>query len=144
MQLHPQVSQANGIISVKLIATFVGDPTDASDKANIAAFGDPQVNLAGTFQDPLNPAFTFLFPATDIIVGITTQMSSKTARFMLALPTKSNPNQPAPIQGELDCVTLNPSEAAEAWYSVMTSRIQQSMNILRQKMLVPTLIDTTI
>jgi len=144
MQLHPQVTQANGIISVKLIASFVGDPTDATDTQNIAAFGDPQVNLAGTFADPNNPAFTFLFPATDIFVGITTQMSSKTARFMLALPSPQNPNQPAPIQGELDCITTNPSEAAEAWYEVMTTRIQQSMNILRQKMVVPQLQNQTI
>jgi hypothetical protein len=144
MKLHPQVTQANGIISVKLIASFVGDPTDTVDKANIAAFGDPNVNLAGTFADPLNPAFTFLFPATDIFVGITTQMQSQTARFMLALPSPQNPNQPAPIQGPLDCVTVNPSEAAEAWYTVMTQRIQQQMNILRQKVLVPTLTDATI
>jgi hypothetical protein len=144
MRLHPQITQANGIIKVRLTATFVGDPTDANDKALIAAFGDPQVNLAGTFSDPLNPAFTFLFPATDLLVGITTQMSSQGAQFMVALPCGQNPNQPAPIQGALDCVTQNPSEAAEAWYSVMTSRIQQSMNILRQKMLVPTLTDATI
>jgi hypothetical protein len=144
MQLHPQVSQANGIIKVQLTVAFVGDPTDAEDVANIAAFGDPTVNLAGTFADPLNPAFTFLFPATDIFVGITTQMSSKPARFMLALPRQQNPNQPAPIQGELDCITTNPSEAAEAWYAVMTTRIQQSMNILRQKMLVPALQNQTI
>ena len=144
MQLHPQVAQANGIISVKLTVAFVGDPTDAEDTANIAAFGDPRVNLAGTFADPNNPAFTFLFPATDIFVGITTQMASKTARFMLALPNKQNPNQPAPIQGPLDCITTNPSEAAQAWYNVMISRITQSMNILRQKMLVPTLVPVTI
>jgi hypothetical protein len=143
MQIHPQVSQANGIISVKLIASFVGDATDAEDTANIAAFGDPQVNLAGTFADPNNLAFTFLFPATDIYVGITTQMAGRVARFMLALPRAGNPNQPAPIQGELDCITTNPSEAAEAWYTVMCTRIQQQMNILRQKMLVPTLTNYT-
>ncbi len=144
MRVSPQVTQANGIITLKLIATFVGDPTDTSDKANIAAFGDPQVNMAGNFQDPNNAAFTFLFPATDVIVGITTQMSSRPVRFMLALPGPQNPNQPAPIQGELDCVTSNPSEACEAYYNVMIQRITQSMLILRQKMLVPTLVPQTI
>jgi hypothetical protein len=144
MKITPTVTQANGIIKVKLNATFVGDPTDQNDTALIAAFGDPQVNLAGTFQDPLNPAFTFLFPTSELLVGITTQMGTRPARFMLALPGPQNPNQPAPIQGELDCVTINPSEAAEAWYSVMITRIEQSMAILRQKMLVPTLTPTTV
>lgn len=144
MKVTPTVTQANGIITVKLTATFVGDPTDDSDKALIAAFGDPQVNLAGTFQDPNNPAFRFLFPTTDQIVGITTQMLSFPVRFMLALPGPQNPNQPAPIQGPLDCVTQNPSEAATAWYNVMVQRITQSMNILRQKTLVPTLVPVTI
>lgn len=144
MKVSPTVTQANGIITIKLQATFVGDPTDASDKANIAAFGDPQVNLAGTFQDPNNLAFTFLFPATDVMVGVTTQMNSRPVRFMLALPCAGNPNQPAPIQGELDCVTQNPSEACEAYFTVMCQRITQAMLILRQKMLVPTLTPTTI
>ena len=144
MNLHPQVSQANGIISVRLQATFVGDLTDASDKANIAAFGDPNVNIAGTFVDPQNPAFQFLFPSTDILVGITTQLSSYTANFMVALPNAVNPNQPAPIQGPLDCVTTNPSEAAEAWVSVVEDRIRQAMVKLRMNILVPSIPDVTI
>ena len=41
MKVTPTVTQANGIIQIKIQATFVGDPTDQSDKANIAAFGDP-------------------------------------------------------------------------------------------------------
>ncbi len=144
MKVSPQVTQANGIITLKLYATFVGDPTDANDKALIAAFGDPTVNMAGSFQDPNNLAFTFLFPATDVIVGITTQMSSHPVRFMLALPNAQNPNRPAPIQGELDCITTNPSEACEAYFTVMCQRITQAMMILRQKMLVPTLTPETI
>jgi hypothetical protein len=144
MQLSAQVTQANGIIVMKLIATFVGDPTDAQDKALITAFGDPRVNMAGKFQDPNNPAFTFLFPATDVLVGVTTQMSSKQVRFMLALPNQQNPNQPAPIQGELDCITTNPSEAADAYFTVMSQRIAQQFAILRQKMLVPQIVPVTI
>lgn len=144
MKVHATVTQANGIISVRLQATFVGDLTDASDKANIAAFGDPNVNIAGTFVDPLNPAFQFLFPSTDILVGVTTQLSSYTANFMVALPNAVNPNQPAPIQGPLDCVTTNPSEAAEAWVSVVEDRIRQAMVKLRMNILVPSIPDVTI
>ena len=149
MKINPIVSQANGIISVTLQATFVGDPTDQSDKAKIAAFGDPVVNVAGSFVDPNNPSFIFAFPLTEDWVGITTQLSSVTVRFMEALPSTVNPNQPAPVQGPLDCVTQNPSEAAQAWYYIMaqsgpSSRIGQAMAQLRSNMLVPTLPGTTI
>src|ERR1700674_997164 len=99
MQIKAIVSQSNGVISVTLQALFVGDPTDLTDKQKIAAFGDPVVNIAGNFADPNNPSFTFQFPTTELYVGITTQMSSYTARFMEALPSTVNPNQPAPIQG---------------------------------------------
>jgi hypothetical protein len=47
MQVTPVITQANGILSIRLQATFVGDPTDASDKALIAAYGDPQISLVG-------------------------------------------------------------------------------------------------
>jgi len=144
MKIHPIVTQANGIISVVIQATFVGDPTDATDIAKIGAFGDPLVNIAGSFADPQNPSFTFQFPTTEKYVGITTQLSSQTANFMLALPNASNPNQPAPNQGPLDCITTNPTEAATAWYNVVVSRIQQSMMALRAKMIVPALPDFTV
>src|SRR5271157_1202583 len=148
MQINAIVSQANGIISVTLQALFVGSPTDASDKAKIGAFGDPVVNIAGNFADPSNPSFTFQFPLTELYVGITTQLSSYTARFMEALPSPQNPNQPAPIQGPLDCITVNPSEAATAWANVLmmpgTGRIAQSMMQLRSMMLVPTIPSTTV
>jgi hypothetical protein len=148
MKLNPIVTQANGIISVTLQATFVGDPTDASDKAKIAAFGDPQVNIAGNFADPSNPSFTFQFPTTELYVGITTQLSSYTARFMEALPSAYNPNQPAPIQGPLDCITTSPEEAAQAWVNVLimpgTGRIAQSLMQLRSMMLLPVIPSTNL
>ncbi len=148
MQVKAIVSQSNGIISVTLQALFVGDQTDASDKAKIAAFGDPVVNIAGNFVDPNNPSFIFAFPLTELWVGITTQMSSYTARFMEALPGPVNPNQPAPIQGLLDCITVNPSEAAQAWANILmmpgTGRIAQAMMQLRSNMLVPTIAPTTV
>ena len=148
MKLTAIVSQSNGIISVTIQPTFVGDPTDATDKAKIAAFGDPVVQIAGNFVDPNNPSFTFQFPLSELWVGITTQLSSQTARFMEALPSQVNPNQPAPIQGPLDCITTNPSEAAQAWANVLmapgTGRIAQSMMQLRSQMLVPTIPPTTV
>jgi hypothetical protein len=148
MRLNAIVGQANGIISVTIQALFVGDQTDASDKAKIAAFGDPQVNIAGNFADPSNPSFTFKFPLTELYVGVTTQLSSYTARFMEALPGPQNPNQPAPIQGPLDCITVNPSEAATAWANILmtpgTGRIAQAMMQLRSQMLVPTIAPTTV
>src|SRR5271157_5403176 len=148
MQIKAIVSQANGIISVTLQALFIGGPTDQSDKAKIAAFGDPVVNIAGNFVDPNNPSFTFAFPTTELWVGVTTQMSSYTARFMEALPGPQNPNQPAPVQGPLDCVTINPSEAATAWVNILimpgTGRIAQAMMQLRSMMLVPTIPPTTV
>lgn len=148
MKINAVVSQSNGIISVTLQALFVGDQTDASDKAKIAAFGDPVINIAGNFADPNNPSFTFQFPTTELWVGVTTQMSSYTARFMEALPGPQNPNQPAPIQGSLDCITVNPSEAAQAWANILmmpgTGRIAQAMMQLRSQMLVPTIPATTV
>ena len=148
MKLNAVVSQANGVISVTIQALFVGDPTDPTDKQKIAAFGDPVVNIAGTFADPSNPTFTFQFPLTEMWVGVTTQLSSQTVRFMEALPSPVNPNQPAPIQGPLDCVTQNPSEAATAWANIMmapvTGRIAQAMQQLRSQILVPTIPPTTV
>jgi hypothetical protein len=144
MRVTPVITQANGIISMNIQCTFVGDMTDANDKALIAAFGDPEVNIAGNFTDPNNPSFTFQFPTTQNYVGITTQLSSQTARFMLALPGAQNPNQPAPIQGPMDCITINPSEAAQAWFNIIASSIRQVMNSLRGQSLVPTINPVTV
>ena len=148
MKLNAVVSQSNGVISVTIQALFVGDPTDQTDKQKIAAFGDPVVNIAGNFADPQNPSFTFQFPLTELWVGVTTQLSSQTARFMEALPSPVNPNQPAPIQGPLDCITTNPSEAATAWANILmapgTGRIAQAMMQLRSQMLVPVIPPTTV
>jgi hypothetical protein len=144
MKVHANVTQANGVIQIQLQCTFVGAPTDANDKALIAAFGDPEINIAGSFTDPNNPAFTFQFPSTQIMAGITTTLSSYTAQFMLALPGPQNPNQPAPVQGPLDCVTQNPSEAATAWVTLMQQSIRQAMLQLRSMMLMPVIPDITV
>lgn len=144
MKIQAAVTQANGVIQVRIQALFVGDLTDSQDKALIAAFGDPEVNIAGTFTDPNNPAFTFQFPTTQNFVGITTQLSSQVAQFMLALPQQQNPNIPAPIQGPMDSITTNPSAAAVAWFNVVVSSIRQSMLALRAQTLVPNINPVTI
>src|SRR5271170_7239842 len=127
MFIHTIIGQNNGIITVVMQASFNGQPSpqqDATDQAKISAFGDPPINIAGSFTDPNNNQFTFQFPQTELWVGVTSELSSQTARFYVALPSTTVPGQVPPIQGPLDCITPNPSEAAAAWVSVITSRIQ--------------------
>lgn len=153
MQINPVVTQAGGIISVRLQALFIGDSTDMSDKALIAAYGDPQISLvgSGTFTGPVpdaSPAtFSFTFPTTEYYVGITTKMSSNYVRFMTSLPSTPvpqgspvasftpwcNPNSPAPIQGPLDCITIYPSAALDIWYSAMLNEITAALTALRNQ-----------
>jgi hypothetical protein len=144
MKINPVVTQANGIIQLRIQATFVGDMTDPTDKALIGAFGDPEVNIAGSFTDPNNTVFTFQFPTTQSYVGITTQLSSQVIQFMTALPGPQNPNQPAPIQGAMDCITTNPSEAATAYFNVVVSGIRSAMATLRAQTLVPAISPVTV
>jgi hypothetical protein len=143
------ITQANGIISIRLTANFVGDHTDATDKALIAAYGDPQISLVGNgvFTAPLPGSspptnFSFTFPTTEYYVGITTKMSSKTIRFMQSLPGVppiDDPNRPAPQQGPLDCITVYPAFALEAWYTAMVNAITTALTALRNLSLVPAL-----
>lgn len=154
MNIHPVVTQANGIISMSIEAQFIGDSTDASDKALIQAYGDPKINLAGTFTDSA-ASLVFAFPATELYVGLTTQMQNYTARFMLSLPPQSPypPNGPFPPGncppnfywqwnqpqgnrqpglGPLDCITTNPTTAVTFWFNtIVTSRIVPVMTALR-------------
>jgi hypothetical protein len=149
MQVNPVITQANGVISIRLQALFIGDPDDATDKALIAAYGDPQVSLVGngTFITPLpgsSPSvnFSFTFPTSEYFVGITTQMSGKTIKFMTSLPSTPplcNPNSSAPQQGPLDCLTMYPAYALEAWYAAMVNSITAALTALRNLSLVPSL-----
>lgn len=245
MLITPTITQANGIISVSLAASFTGDTNDATDKANILAFGDPQVNLTGgnfvdntavpatqaalTWQDvtfkttttgnagnavtiqfvavgtadataitttgdavvvdilpatgptrttaqivalfatygatranttdggvitatggssttattggpftftggapAYSAAFTFNFPASDLYVGVTTQMQGYTARFMTQLPPPAL-GIPAATAGPLDCVTSDPNHAAKYWITTVEARISALMTTWRQK-----------
>ena len=168
MKVSSNVTQSNGIILVVLSATFVGDPTDPSDKQKIAAFGDPLVNLAGkVLTDPNNPSFTFGFQTNELNVGLTTQMQNYTARFLTSLPSvpAPPPGQPVsptwfehdrdrhrrehgiPLLGPLDCVVANEAsqnEAATAWVATMVSRIQATMSDLRSQIILPNIPATTV
>lgn len=147
MLVHTVVGQNSGAITITIQATFNGQPspqTDNVDRSKIAAFGDPKVNIAGTFTDPNNNQFTFSFPQTEQFVGVTTELSSYTAQFMVNLPTITAPGQVPVTQGPLVCLTPNPAEAATAYVSVITSRISQAMMNLRQQMLLPTIPDSTV
>lgn len=147
MLVHTVIGQNNGVISVKIQCTFNNQPSqqqDQLDRQKIAAFGDPVVNIAGSFTDPSNNQFTFQFPTTELFLGVTTQLGSQQANFYIALPPPTSPGQQPPTQGPLDCITPNPSEAAEAWVAVVTNRIQQAMQSLRQQQLVPVISDTIV
>src|SRR5271157_2075493 len=168
MRVSNTITPSNGVILVTMSATFVGDPTDPSDKQKIAAFGDPLVNLAGrTLVDPNNPSFTFGFQTTELVVGLTTQMQNYTARFLTQLPPvpappNGQPQTPSwfehnrdrdrrelgvPVLGPLDCIVANEagqSEAAQAWIGIMVSRIQAAMAILRSQVIVPQVPATTV
>ena len=89
MRVHPQVSHQNGVVTVTMIASFIGDPTDADDQTRIQAYGDPSVNLVGLMTDPADPTFQFVFGAPELSVGITTQMQNYKARFMAVLPVNA-------------------------------------------------------
>jgi len=129
MQIHPVVTHLNSIVSITLQPSFVGDVTDASDKGRVAAYGDPQVNLAGNFLDPVGGVFTFSFPVIDYRKGITTELANTTVRFMTQLPITT----PPAVQGPLDCITSDPVTAAGIWTTVMGSRILASLTTLRAK-----------
>lgn len=132
MLLHPVVSHLGGIVSVTLTGSFVGDDTDATDKQRISAYGDPLVNMAGTFVDPDDEAFLFVMGAPEVYRGITTQLLNSTARFMTKLPV-SPAGQPATTLGPLDSIVADPVRAATVWSIVMTDRIDQAMTTLRAK-----------
>jgi hypothetical protein len=168
MRVSNSITPSNGVILVTITASFVGDPSDPSDKQKIAAFGDPIVNLTGrTLVDPNNPSFTFGFQSDQLNVGLTTQMQNYTARFLNGLPPVPSPptGQPQtpnwfehnhrreqhehgiPLLGPMDCVVANEaqqSEAAQAWINIMVTRIQAAMAILRSQVIVPQVPATTV
>lgn len=132
MKIHPVIQHLNSVVTVTLQASFVGDTNDITDKTRIAAYGDPKVNMAGTFVDPVGGIFTFSFPVSDYVKGVTTELASNSVRFMTQLPATMVGQSPA-VQGTLDCVTSDPITAATAWVTVMDTRIVAAMAALRAK-----------
>lgn len=138
MLIHPVVQHLGGTVTVTLQASFVGGQTgatgatDDSDKARIAAYGDPRVNLGGTFVDPTDALFTFQMGSQENLRGVTTEMMSYPAHFMTQLPITPAGSTPS-VLGPLDCITSNPVKAATAWSAVMADRIGQAMTVLRAK-----------
>lgn len=168
MRVSNTVTQVNGVIQVVLSATFVGDPTDASDKQKIAAFGDPIVNLTGRLlTDPNNPGFTFGFQSDQVNVGLTTQMQNYVVRFLTGLPPVPPPPPGQPVVpswfehnrhrehheagisrlGPTDCVVANEAaqnEAATAWVNIMVARITAAMTLLRSGVVLPSIPPSTV
>jgi hypothetical protein len=168
MRVSNTITPSNGVILVTMSATFVGDPTDPSDKQKIAAFGDPIINMSGrVLVDPNNPSFTFGFQSDQLNVGLTTTMQNYTAQFLTGLPPvpAPPPGQPVvpnwfdthrhrdyreagvPLLGPLSSVVANEAsqnEAAQAWIGIMVSRIQAAMAILRSQTIVGQVPPTTV
>lgn len=151
MKVHPQVIHTNGIVTVTLQASFIGDAPDHGDQQRISAYGDPKINIAGLFSDPADPSFSFTFPASEMYVGVTTDLQNHAVRFMTALPltppsgsnwnpfastTAYNPfatSASGTQQGDLDCVVTDPVRAATVWAAAVDSRVQTAMTVLRAK-----------
>jgi hypothetical protein len=131
MQIVPITTQVNGTVTVKFMVNFVGDATDATDRANILAFGDPQINLGGARQDPNDQTFHYNFPTNQNFVGITTQLPSIPIQFMTALPTTFTPGCPPQQAGPTTCLTPSPSRAALLFITAIETEIEAAMTALR-------------
>jgi hypothetical protein len=132
MKIHPQITHLNGIVSVVFTAQFVGDPTDASDRDHITAYGDPLVNLGGSFSDGATPTpFTFSTGSPEVWTHLTTEMQGKVVRFMSQIPPAQN-GQSA-LAGPLDVVTSDPVTAATLYVTAIQARIATVMGQLRLK-----------
>lgn len=130
MIVHPVVTHQNSIVSLQMTAKFTGDVTDADDQKRIAAYGDPLINMGGTFVDPLDPTFTFNTASSDYYVKMTTEMSSKAIRFFKALPQTAQGQTTAQLSA-LDVITTDPVRAAGIYNEQVGNRIQAAMVSLR-------------
>lgn len=131
MRIHPTISQLNGVVKVTLQSQFVGDATDADDQARIQAYGDPLVNLGGTFTDPLDPTFHFRTGSSLINVGITGELHNNPVRFMASLPSATI-GAPNPVQEATVVVTNDPVRAVTLWTDLLAQRILDSFTVLRE------------
>jgi hypothetical protein len=123
---------------------------DAIDQAYILAYGDPKVNLGGSFTDNSTiPAFTFKFSTPQEMVGITTQMQQVTARFYTVIPPVplhefpendwhihhplSSPEENPPAVRPMDCITNDPERAAGVWVVAIQAQCSAKMTQLREQ-----------
>ena len=124
MVIHPQVSHLNGVILVTLVAKFTGEATDETDRQRISAYGDPLINLGGTFVDV---EFSFSTGSPEVWAGLTTNMAAHPIRFLAQLPAGET------LQGRLDVLTADPIHAAQVYVPAVCSRITTAMTALRTK-----------
>lgn len=145
MKIHPQVTHANGIVTVLITPQFIGDPTDQDDRDRITAYGDPLINMGGSFSDGAPTPFTFATAAPEVWAKLTTEMQGKAVRFMTQLPL-AVAGQPAPVAGPLDIITSDPVKAATTYVTALQARIATAMGALRLKTpaKLATLPDTTV
>ena len=130
MIVHPVVTHQNSVVSLQMTVKFTGEVTDADDQKRIAAYGDPLVNMGGTFVDPLDSAFSFNTASSDYYAKLTTEMSSKAIRFFKALP-QTAPGQTTAQLSALDVITTDPVRAAGVYNEQVGNRIQSAMVSLR-------------
>lgn len=133
MKIHPQVTHLNGVITVTLVPQFVQESTDADDAARISAYGEPRVNLGGSFSDGAIPTpFTFTTGHLEVWAGLMTSMPYRAARFMTQLPTPVA-GEAIPVQGPLDVITNDPVKAATVYATAIQARVAAVMTALRTK-----------
>lgn len=116
--------------TVQPTTTDGGIITATGGSTTTATTGGPFIFTGGS--PTFNASFLFNFPASDLYVGVSTQLQGYTARFMTQLPPPplGIPNSQA---GPLDCVTSDPQHAARYWITTIEGRISSLMVALRQK-----------
>ena len=133
MQLVPQVTHLDGIVTVAIACDFIGSPLDSDDQARIQAYGDPLLNLGGNFTDPGDPNFFFQTASLEHYVKLTTEMRGFPARFMVN-PPKARPGERSTfVAGPLDVITSDPVRAATLWAMAIQERCNTVILSLRQK-----------
>ena len=127
MKIHPQITHLNSVVTVTLVPQFIGDLTDDEDRLRISSYGDPLINLGGTFSDGATPApFVIQTTAPEIWVGLISGLQNKPVRFMSQITSGQ-------LQGALDVVTSDPVRAAQIYVPAIQARIAAVMSALRLK-----------
>jgi hypothetical protein len=140
--IQVQIQKVGGAIRTRadIVALFTNYPPTTTHGGAITATGGT-ASAASTDTDPVDFAggaasyqasFSFNFPASDLFVGVTTQLGGYTARFMTQLPPPAF-GIPAAVAGSLDCVTSDTKRAAQFWINSIESRIGDLMTALRQR-----------